>query len=141
MITVLTIVFIIYAFMEGEREADYFHFRWFKEEQVVKDEHIRFMLQRSIVAIIAVGCSYLQLRWFGLILLPALAFVFPFFHDGAYYRKRNVLDNSIYKKGWMDNTTSSSAKISIGPVLRSVFAGIGISISIVADVMFYVIFK
>lgn len=138
MISPVVILFAGYAFMEGEREADYFHFRWFKEDQEVPDEHVRFMLQRILVALLATGCACLQWGWFGLLLLPLIALVFPFMHDGSYYMKRHELDETVYKKGWWDNTTSSSAKMSIGPKLRTAMFAVGLALSAAADALLFV---
>ncbi len=136
MISAMVIFFSLYAFLEGEREAKYFHFRWKHEDEKIKDEHLKFTIQRSIVALFATGCGCIFWSWFGLLTLPCMALMFPFFHDGAYYLYRNKIDESVYKKGWWDNTTSSSAKISITPVLRTVFMVVGITSGITCDILF-----
>ena len=138
MITPVIILFMIYASLEGEREADYFHFRWKHADEKIKDEHLRFTLQRALVALLSTGCACLQWGWFGLLLLPLIALIFPFFHDGAYYMKRHILDETVYKKGWSDNTTSSTAKISITPKLRLGLMIIGSILSIAADILLFV---
>ncbi len=56
--------------------------------------------------------------------------VFPFFHDGAYYETRKRLDN-IYPAGFLtDKPLGSTAKFSLGIVLRSLMAAAGLALLI-----------
>ena len=49
-------------------------------------------------------------------------FVFPFLHDGMYYQTRKLLSNGkVYPDGWIDQSTSTSAKFSFGFFWRMVF--------------------
>ena len=56
-------------------------------------------------------------------------FMFPFFHDGAYYTERNRLNPDIYKKKWFAQSNTSTAKLTkyFTPIVRTVFAIIGIA--------------
>ena len=96
-----------------------------QQQQVYKtDEHSMFTVQRSFVAaIISVGC---YTDWLNcLFIVVALACCFPFFHDGMYYVTRQKLDG-IYKKGWFDQSATSTAKSDklhlFGPTSRTLFA-------------------
>ena len=135
MISISIILFIIYSYFEGVREADYFHFRWKHENEIVKDEHLKFTIQRSVVAILGTISSTILLGWFGLLFIPCAALVFTFLHDGAYYKRRNMLDSTVYKNKWFDQTSSSSAKISLTPVVRTILFILGISSAIVIDLL------
>ena len=49
-------------------------------------------------------------------------FVFPFLHDGMYYQTRRLLSNGkVYPDGWIDQSTSTSAKFSFGFFWRLIF--------------------
>lgn len=139
MITTTLILFIIYSYLEGVREADYFHFRWKHENEVVADEHLKFTLQRTVVAILGAISSTILWGWFGLLFIPCAALVFTFIHDGSYYKRRNTLDSTVYKKKWYDQTSSSSAKISLTPVIRTVLFILGVSSSIVIDLLLFLL--
>jgi len=135
MITAVTILFCSWAALEGRREADYFHFRWKDPMTRVEDEHLMFTIQRSIVAILAtVACTLFTGLW-GLLGFIPLPLVFSFFHNGYYYVRRNQLDDSIYQKGWWDQSTTTTAKVSFGPVTRTVLAAIGMALAIAGDVL------
>jgi len=135
MITAVTILFCVWAALEGRREADYFHFRWKDPMTRVEDEHLMFTIQRSIVAILAtVACTLFTGLW-GLLGFIPLPLVFSFFHNGYYYVRRNQLDDSIYQKGWWDQSTTTTAKVSFGPVARTALAAIGVALAIAGDVL------
>ena len=135
MITAVTILFCAWAALEGRREADYFHFRWKDPMTRVEDEHLIFTIQRSIVAILAtVACTLFTGLW-GLLGFIPLPLVFSFFHNGYYYVRWNQLDDSIYQKGWWDQSTTTTAKVSFGPVARTVLAAIGVALAIAGDVL------
>ena len=135
MITAVSILFCTWAALEGRREADYFHFRWKDPMTRVEDEHLMFTMQRSIVAILAtVACTLYTGLW-GLLGFIPLLLVFSFFHNGYYYVRRNQLDDSIYQKGWWDQSTTTTAKVSFGPVVRTGLAVIGVALAIAGDVL------
>ena len=139
MITAVTILFCAWAALEGRREADYFHFRWKDPMTRVEDEHRRFTIQRSIVAILAIVACTLFTGFWGLLGFIPLPMVFSFFHNGYYYVRRNQLDDSIYQKGWWDQSTTTTAKVSFGPVTRTVLAAIGMALAIAGDVLINVL--
>ena len=139
MITAVTALFSAYAALEGRREADYFHFRWKDPMTKVDDEHFMFSVQRSIVAILAAFASTLVFGPWGLLGFVPLPLVFSFFHNGYYYVRRNQLDPEIYQKGWWDQSTTTTAKVSFGPIPRTSLAVIGAISAITGDVCLYLL--
>lgn len=139
MITAVTILFCTWAALEGRREADYFHFRWKDPMTKVDDEHLMFTIQRSIVAIFAALACTLVFGIWGLFGFVPLPLVFSFFHNGYYYIRRNRLNSEIYQLGWWDQSTTTTAQVSFGPVSRTVLAAIGVAAAIAGDVCFYLL--
>ena len=128
------ILWILFAIYEGQREALYFSYKMKATLQIQRslkrDEHVMFTIQRSVVAAIASIASYTTLFDCALFII-SMAFSFPFFHDGMYYVTRERLDG-IYKKGWFDQSTTSTAKSDkfnfFNPVSRTALFGISILI-------------
>lgn len=126
-IAIVYLLWILFAVYEGKREAYYFSFKM-KASVVQKkgfklDEHAMFTIQRLFVA--AITCIACFESWLNcVIILFALMSCFPFFHDGMYYVTRQKLD-SLYKKGWFDQSTTSTAisdKLHLfDPVPRTIF--------------------
>lgn len=142
MITTIVLLFIciLYAALEGEREAWYYHLKVRCNQFATKDipnEHSTFTLQRLMFWIFA---SYLAHYLMNSPLIGAVSLIFvfssfPFFHDGTYYLERNRLDPNEYKKGWFDNSKTSTAKLNINLIWRIVLLFIGILLEILAFVI------
>jgi hypothetical protein len=45
-------------------------------------------------------------------------FIFPFFHDGSYYREYNKLSNKNYPEGWWSESVTSKAILEFGKYQR-----------------------
>ncbi len=143
MILLTTILFGIYAYLEGHREALYYYFRWFRPFDKVKDEHSMFTIQRAIVV---VACSFIPFTlysWWGLLSVIPIMLVFMFMHDGSYYSTYNDMDSNIYKKRWKDKSTSTSAKLSTDFVTRTILFTLGIVLAITGDILltYYIYFN
>jgi hypothetical protein len=52
--------------------------------------------------------------------------MFPFFHNGFFYKTRNEIDNTKYPLGFRDMSTTSIAKVNFTFGLRSLMMGIGL---------------
>lgn len=103
--TVVYILWIIYASLEGIREGYYFHYK--TKEATRINEHVMFTIQRAIVLI---PCSLMVSNMNQkLTLLNPLFLIFLFMlpHDGFYYLTRDKLDNS-YTNGFLSNSSDSS---------------------------------
>ena len=93
-----TLAWVLYSVVEGVREAYYFD----NFPRPTKfNIHIIFMIQRTIV--LAVFCDVFH--W---VFALVYALMFPFFHDGAYYITRNILNKAVYQKGFWDEPSKSS---------------------------------
>lgn len=116
---------------EGFREAYYFSVKSKGNALKNVDEHPFFAMQRMIVLLISAigiyanGCGLLDTS----LIFIGMCLVFPFLHDGMYYKTRNKLDN-IYPKTWLDHSTTSTAKTEklLTPVNRIVMLSIGVAI-------------
>lgn len=112
LILLVYLLWISFSIYEGKREAFYFSYKMkasLQLQQTFKlDEHAMFTVTRSFVAALVLIASYNGILDCIIILL-SLGLCFPFFHDGMYYVTRHKLDN-IYKKGWFDQSTTSTAK-------------------------------
>jgi hypothetical protein len=111
-IAIVYLLWILFAVYEGKREAFYFSFKMksslTQQKSYKMDEHGMFTIQRLFVASIA--CIACYNNWVNCIfILLSFMACFPFFHDGMYYVTRQKLDG-IYKKGWFDQSTTSTAK-------------------------------
>lgn len=128
---VLFFIWSGYAILEGWREAHYFHFRIKVDSEVSKKEgrllHGLWSLQRFFVCLLMLIITY-KIWWLTLIFLIANMSVFPFLHDGMYYKTRHKLDTSNYPKGWLDwshNSTAFWTKYE-APIFRILLFVIGI---------------
>jgi hypothetical protein len=90
---------IIYSLVEGIREGYYFD----SNPKLPKyNIHALFSIHRLIVLMIA---------WQHWTVSVSFIFIFPFFHDGAYYFTRNILNKNIYKKGFWDSPSPTSTAL------------------------------
>lgn len=124
----MLVAWIVFASASGILEAIYFNKR---RKAIVwgYDIHLLLTVLRSIVA--APLCLYLLFKY-GILesILTAITFVlvFPFFHDGFYYSFRELLRAGIYPKYFFDQSTTTSAKISLKFSLRAMLLIIGLFI-------------
>ena len=109
------LIWVLYAVLEGAKEATLYNIRDYNKKNPF-NEHIVFTIQRAVVLLLV---CYID--WRMLFIAP---FAFPFFHDGAYYTTRNLLNNKIYPKRWFAQSTTSSARSTdfFTPEIRTIFA-------------------
>ena len=78
------------------------------------NEHIFIVFQRGVFFLTFIICAYFEHTAKNIFLIFSFAILsYPYFHDGAYYWFRNVIDNKIYPKRWKDDSTTSTAIIEI----------------------------
>lgn len=125
------IIWALYAVLEGVKEASIYNLRDYNKKNSF-NEHIVFTIQRAVVLILI---CYIDAR-----MVFIAPFAFPFFHDGAYYTTRNLLNNKIYPKRWFDQSKSSSARSTdfFTPEIRIIFVVISM---IFTGIIQYAIWK
>ena len=142
MIIVCLVLWIVYAIIEGKREAMFWHHRIKSSDYITFkdfDRHPLFSLQRGVMLLVLVLASYQILDNIYLTgyLFIMNGLVFSFFHNGAMYLERynmsmisHPIDSTkwIYKKGWWAQSTTSTAWSTklMTPISRTIQAIIGI---------------
>jgi len=115
----------LYASLEGVREGLYWHYKN-KEDNPYHKEHILWSVQRVIVMILMAVAIENPL-------FPIYAALcFPFWHDGAYYSKRESLSPGTYPRGFIDHSKTSQAIMTkyFPPTVRIICAIIAKSIAV-----------
>ena len=94
-------IWIFYSLLEGFTEAWHWHYKIQAQDRKKTDAHVYFTLRRFCLWVMLFGIDF-RLGMFAL-------FVFPFLHDGAYYHHRNELTPGVYRKGFFDQSSTSTA--------------------------------
>ena len=113
------ITWVAIALYFGNKEAELFHGNNKKSANFKRkwgvDIHVWFNTMRAVPAgvmciIMWIFANAFSALWLGF----SFILMFPFLHDGMYYMTRNELSNGdIYKERWRDQSTTTSAKISL----------------------------
>lgn len=135
--SIILLISFLWAYLEGKREAQYFHYKWsLPNPTKIKDEHVHFTLQRSLYVIISSLLGFLIFNWWvGILTFISISLSFSFFHNGSYYLRRNQMNNKIYSLKWRDESTTTTAKISLNYKKRLLLLIVGIIISITTDLL------
>jgi hypothetical protein len=136
MIYISLLLWIAYSIIEGKREAFFWHhkikssdYRFFKDI----DRHPIFSIQRGLMLLSLSITTYYMLDsilWSSYLFIMN-CLIFSFFHNGAMYLERfkmsvfvNPTDSTkwIYKKGWWDQSTTSTARLTrlMSPISRTI---------------------
>jgi hypothetical protein len=138
--TIILFISFVWSFLEGKREAQYFHYKWsLPNPTIVKDEHFEFTLQRFLYILFSALTAYLLFGYLGIISFFTISLTFPFFHDGSYYLRRNQLNNKIFNLKWKDSSDTTTAKISLNYKNRKILFITGFVISLICD-LYLIIF-
>lgn len=98
-----------------------------------------FMLQRGLFLLVSgVAAYYITDNiWWAFYFIGMNALLFSFFHNGAMYTERHLMDKKarprlgkwIYPKQWWDQSTTSTAVLTklMGPVSRTIQMVIGLA--------------
>jgi len=101
-------IWIGYACQEGYNEAIYWS-KLINNNGTPSNEHLKWTIWRSITLILGFISTFSILSiWLSLLFALSLILIFPFWHDGFYYLKRNKLDNC-YPKGFRDFSKTSTS--------------------------------
>jgi hypothetical protein len=127
---ILIILWAIYSSLFGYCDAWYWYSANVGKYSVkgfkFKDLHPHYFWMRSIVGgSFALGmCDGNILKWF--IIVTCLGLMFPFFHNGFFYRTRNQIDNTKYPLGFRDMSTTSIANVNFTFLIRTVMMVLGL---------------
>ena len=134
MILLLTnILWLAYSILEGFREGFYWHYKNTSRSTENLEIHPFFASQRGIILILICVILFFNIGWWSILNTLGMALIFSFFHNGSYYHTRNKLDNKIYTLKWMDQSTTSTAKMTKIMTFknRTIFMAIGILLQFV----------
>lgn len=122
----IIIIWIVYACLEGIREAYYYHLNCISDKPIEKNLHPLFTVQRAVVLLILLFPFHIDKHFF--VLISACACVFPCAHNSTYYYMRNKLNPLIYPKKWFAQSTTSTAFSTkfFTPVVRTMLAVVGV---------------
>jgi hypothetical protein len=136
--SLILLISFLWAFLEGRREAQYFHYKWSNPNPIkVRDEHLEFTVQRSLYVIgWSLLSSFVYNWWVGLLTFITIGLCFSFFHNGSYYLRRNDLNPTIYKLRWKSQSETTTAKFSFDYKSRTIQFITGFIISIIFDAIF-----
>ena len=132
MITYFTtiILWIVYSSIFGYTDAWYWYSanttKYSVKASKFKDLHPHFFWMRTIVGSVMgyVMSNNSFLDWF--LIMICLGMIFPFFHNGFYYKTRNQIDETKYPLGFRDMSTTSIAKVNFTFFVRSTMLIIGL---------------
>jgi hypothetical protein len=128
-ILLCTILFCLYAALEGHRESRHFYYRVSSTRQDNYNEHAIFAIQRFIAWIpfeyVMFDSSNILTALNGVF----LGFMFILWHDGVYYWTYNKL-SGIYPLGFWDQSKTSNSWMDkhdlCNPVMRITYFVIGV---------------
>jgi hypothetical protein len=107
----LFLIFLQYVILEGFREGYYWHYKNKSNDNSKFDIHPFFSWQRGLffLTMVCIMASNIkEVIDIGKMILGMLL-MFSFLHNGSYYVTRNKLDENIYSKGFLDQSTTSTA--------------------------------
>ncbi len=124
-----TILFCLYASLEGYREARHFYYRAGSSRQDPHSEHATFVIQRTMAWIPFEYILFDPTNNLTALNGAFIAFMFILWHDGIYYWKYNELAGNYPLGFWAQSTTSSSWMDKhdlCNPVMRITYFMIGL---------------
>lgn len=123
---VLFFGWIIVSITEATRDAFFYHNRVSATSPDTHNIHWLFTLERAIV--LSALC-YINSVYFTtlntIVFTSSLVLIFSFFHNGMYFTIRNYLNKAIYPKKWLDHSTTSTDKIELSVISRTVMMVVG----------------
>lgn len=129
-IIIISITWFSFAIIDGITDAYYWHIAM----NVNKFDYKKFNLHKWSVIKRGIVLFGITVYDYNFLLIIPFIIMFSFFHNGAYYEFRKKLSNkTIYKKGWFDQSTTSTSKWTFinTPLVRSILFIIGIILNII----------
>ena len=126
----VVLLWIIYSSLFGYCDAWYWYSasvgKYCLKDFKFKDLHPQYFWVRSVVGSVFSYsiCGGSLLKWF--LIMVCFGMVFPFFHNGFFYKTRHEIDNTKYPLGFRDMSTTSIAKVNFTFGLRTLMLGIGL---------------
>jgi len=129
---ITNLIWVIYSMIEGLREGFFWHFKANTKRDCQFELHPIFAFQRSIVLSLIGLLLFNSIGLYSIPTILSMMLIFSFFHNGTYYVTRNKLDNNIYKLGWIDQSTTSTAKMTkiMNYRNRTIFMIIGVLLQV-----------
>ena len=133
MILITNLLWILYSTLEGFREGFYWHYKNTSRTEYKFEIHPYFTSQRAIILILIGVILYININWWSVLNIIGMSLIFSFFHNGSYYYTRNKLDHKLYPLKWMDQSTTSTAKMTKIMTFRNrtIFMFIGVLLQLV----------
>jgi hypothetical protein len=102
----------INAFIYGRKGAD----------SLKRDEHIDIVVLQGLFFLYPFLVLWLRVDVYELCWATVAGiFATPFFKDGAYFETRKRMDPTVYRLGWLDDSTTSTAIINFKMPMRVLF--------------------
>lgn len=126
----LATMWVVYSSIFGYCDAYYWYSanvgKYCLKDFKFKDLHPYYFWSRSIVAL-AIGYGMSDgtiFNWTSIVFF--LGMIFPFLHNGFYYKTRNHIDPTKYPLGFRDMSTTSIANVNFTFTIRTLMFVIGV---------------
>ncbi len=114
------------AFIEGVIQGYLYHYRNTSSAPKNENLHLAYgTIRLMILSLMIYGLK--ESAWMELCFAVGLVLIFSFFHNGSYYRTRNILDSAVYPKRWWDSSSTSKAFLEFAVKTRLILLGLGIA--------------
>lgn len=124
---VLLILWIIASLCEGKRDGFFYNYRTNSTNTDNHNLHWLFVLERFLILSMICWIHILSNSTLNTgVFVFSLILIFSWFHNGQYYRTRNMLDKKIYPKGWWDTSTTSESVLEFNATSRTFMVMVGI---------------
>ena len=126
------ILWNLYSFFEGVREANSKHHKDFSKSLTDIKSPAVYNMQRGLVLFILGLHLFGHISWWAILSTLAMALMFPYIHNGTYFLIRNKLNPGIFTKGPCEDCKNVEERPSMYLIhsLRTKLALIGLIIAI-----------
>ena len=126
------ILWNLYSFFEGVREANSKHHKDFSKSLRDIKSPMVYNIQRGLVLFILGLHLFSHISWWAILSTVAMALMFPYIHNVTYFLIRNKLNPGIFTKGPCEDCQNKEERPSMYLIhsLRTKLALIGLIIAI-----------